>query len=70
MPPSIEDGCDENDWDGWDLLTNEIGDRCQIVGDDLLVTNIKYLEKAIKRNSANSILIKPNQIGTLTWINF
>jgi enolase len=63
---SIEDGCDENDWDGWDLLTNEIGDRCQIVGDDLLVTNIKYLEKAIKRNSANSILIKPNQIGTLT----
>ena len=63
---SIEDGCDENDWEGWDLLTNEIGDRCQIVGDDLLVTNIKYLEKAIKRNSANSILIKPNQIGTLT----
>tara|TARA_Y100000741_G_C18261427_1_gene560670 strand:+ start:1155 stop:2426 length:1272 start_codon:yes stop_codon:yes gene_type:complete len=63
---SIEDGCDENDWDGWDLLTGEIGDRCQIVGDDLLVTNIKYLEKAIKRNSANSILIKPNQIGTLT----
>jgi enolase len=63
---SIEDGCDENDWDGWDLLTSEIGDRCQIVGDDLLVTNIKYLEKAIKRNSANSILIKPNQIGTLT----
>tara|TARA_B100001559_G_scaffold320058_1_gene331060 strand:- start:2777 stop:3631 length:855 start_codon:yes stop_codon:yes gene_type:complete len=63
---SIEDGCDENDWDGWDLLTSEIGDRCQIVGDDLLVTNIKYLEKAIKRKSANSILIKPNQIGTLT----
>ena len=63
---SIEDGCDENDWDGWDLLTSEIGGRCQIVGDDLLVTNIKYLEKAIKRNSANSILIKPNQIGTLT----
>tara|TARA_B100000609_G_scaffold65551_1_gene51672 strand:- start:4682 stop:5536 length:855 start_codon:yes stop_codon:yes gene_type:complete len=63
---SIEDGCDENDWDGWDLLTKEIGDRCQIVGDDLLVTNIEYLEKAIERKSANSILIKPNQIGTLT----
>ena len=63
---SIEDGCDENDWDGWDLLTKEIGDRCQLVGDDLLVTNIEYLEKAIERKSANSILIKPNQIGTLT----
>ena len=63
---SIEDGCDENDWDGWDLLTKEIGDRCQLVGDDLLVTNIEYLDKAIERKSANSILIKPNQIGTLT----
>ena len=63
---SIEDGCDENDWDGWNLLTKEIGDRCQLVGDDLLVTNIEYLEKAIERKSANSILIKPNQIGTLT----
>ena len=63
---SIEDGCDENDWNGWDLLTKEIGDRCQLVGDDLLVTNIEYLEKAIERKSANSILIKPNQIGTLT----
>ena len=63
---SIEDGCDENDWDGWKLLTQEIGSRCQLVGDDLLVTNMKYLERAIKEKSANSILIKPNQIGTLT----
>ncbi|MEC8680063.1 MAG: phosphopyruvate hydratase [Bacteroidota bacterium] len=63
---SIEDGCDENDWDGWKLLTHEIGSRCQLVGDDLLVTNMKYLERAIKEKSANSILIKPNQIGTLT----
>ena len=63
---SIEDGCDENDWDGWNMLTNEIGDRCQLVGDDLLVTNLKYLKRAIEEKSANSILIKPNQIGTLT----
>lgn len=63
---SIEDGCDENDWDGWNILTNEIGNRCQIVGDDLLVTNLKYLKRAIEEKSANSILIKPNQIGTLT----
>ena len=63
---SIEDGCDENDWQGWNLLTKEIGERCQIVGDDLLVTNLKYLERAIEEKSANSILIKPNQIGTLT----
>ena len=63
---SIEDGCDENDWDGWNMLTREIGDRCQLVGDDLLVTNLKYLKRAIKEKSANSILIKPNQIGTLT----
>ena len=63
---SIEDGCDENDWDGWKLLTNEIGNKCQLVGDDLLVTNIKYLKKAIEEKSANSILIKPNQIGTLS----
>ena len=63
---SIEDGCDENDWDGWNMLTEEIGDRCQLVGDDLLVTNLKYLKRAIKEKSANSILIKPNQIGTLT----
>ena len=63
---SIEDGCDENDWQGWNFLTKEIGERCQIVGDDLLVTNLKYLERAIEEKSANSILIKPNQIGTLT----
>ena len=63
---SIEDGCDENDWDGWNMLTKEIGDRCQLVGDDRLVTNLKYLKRAIKEKSANSILIKPNQIGTLT----
>mgnify|MGYP001294898503 FL=1 len=63
---SIEDGCDENDWDGWNILTKEIGDRCQLVGDDLLVTNLKYLKRAIEEKSANSILIKPNQIGTLT----
>lgn len=63
---SIEDGCDENDWDGWSMLTKEIGDRCQLVGDDLLVTNLKYLKRAIEEKSANSILIKPNQIGTLT----
>lgn len=63
---SIEDGCDENDWEGWKMLTEKIGDKCQIVGDDLLVTNVKFLEKAIKEKAANSILIKVNQIGTLT----
>lgn len=63
---SIEDGCDENDWDGWKTLTEKIGDKCQLVGDDLLVTNVKFLEKAIKEKAANSILIKVNQIGTLT----
>lgn len=63
---SIEDGCDENDWDGWKMLTDKIGDSCQLVGDDLLVTNVKFLERAIKENAANSILIKVNQIGTLT----
>ena len=63
---SIEDGFDENDWEGSSLLTSSIGDRCQLVGDDLLVTNLKYLQRAIKEKSANSILIKPNQIGTLT----
>ncbi|NQZ78058.1 MAG: phosphopyruvate hydratase [Ekhidna sp.] len=63
---SIEDGCDENDWDGWKMLTEKIGDKCQLVGDDLLVTNVKFLEKGIKENAANSILIKVNQIGTLT----
>ena len=63
---SIEDGMAESDWDGWNLLTGKIGDRCQLVGDDLLVTNVEYLQRGIRENSANSILIKVNQIGTLT----
>ncbi len=63
---SIEDGMDENDWAGWNLLTKKIGDKCQIVGDDLFVTNVDYLGRGIKEGSANSILIKVNQIGTLT----
>ncbi|MFT7018937.1 MAG: enolase [Cyclobacteriaceae bacterium] len=63
---SIEDGCDENDWEGWKMLTEKIGHKCQLVGDDLLVTNVKFLARAIKEKSANSILIKVNQIGTLT----
>ncbi len=63
---SIEDGMGEGDWDGWKLLTNAIGDRCQIVGDDLFVTNVEYLKKGIELGCANSILIKVNQIGTLT----
>lgn len=63
---SIEDGMSENDWEGWVLLTQEIGDRCQLVGDDLFVTNIHYLGKGIKMGCANAILIKLNQIGTLT----
>ena len=63
---SIEDGLDENDWDNWVRLTERIGDRCQLVGDDLFVTNTKFLEKGIKMGAANSILIKVNQIGSLT----
>lgn len=63
---SIEDGLDENDWDGWQKLTKVIGDKCQLVGDDLFVTNSKFLEKGIKLGAANSILIKVNQIGSLT----
>jgi enolase len=63
---SVEDGMDENDWKGWSYLTNKIGDKVQIVGDDLFVTNVDLLERGIKENSANSILIKLNQIGTLT----
>ena len=63
---SIEDGLAEEDWDGWQKLTQKIGHKCQIVGDDLFVTNTKRLAKGIKLNSANSILIKLNQIGTLT----
>jgi len=63
---SIEDGMDENDWDGWSHLTKICGDRVQIVGDDLFVTNVERLSNGIKNNIANSILIKVNQIGTLT----
>ncbi|MCF0241681.1 MAG: phosphopyruvate hydratase, partial [Treponema sp.] len=63
---SIEDGMAECDWEGWKLLTDKIGSKCQLVGDDLFVTNVKYLEKGIKQGCANSILIKVNQIGSLT----
>ena len=63
---SIEDGCDENDWDGWKALTDKIGERVQLVGDDLFVTNVSFLQKGIDLGVANSILIKVNQIGTLT----
>jgi enolase len=63
---SIEDGMDENDWDGWKYLTEKIGDKVQLVGDDLFVTNVERLSKGIENGIANSILIKVNQIGTLT----
>ncbi len=63
---SIEDGFDENDWDGWKLMTEKLGNRIQLVGDDLFVTNPKILQQGISQNIANSILIKVNQIGTLT----
>ncbi|WP_303924302.1 phosphopyruvate hydratase [Draconibacterium sediminis] len=63
---SIEDGMDEGDWDGWVKLNAAIGDKCQLVGDDLFVTNVEYLQKGIELGAANSILIKVNQIGTLT----
>ena len=63
---SIEDGMDENDWDGWKYLTDKIGDKVQLVGDDLFVTNVERLHRGISNNIANSILIKVNQIGTLT----
>jgi enolase len=63
---SIEDGMDENDWEGWRILTEKVGDKVQLVGDDLFVTNVERLQKGIKENIANSILIKVNQIGTLT----
>jgi len=63
---TIEDGLDENDWDNWVKLTAAIGDRCQLVGDDLFVTNVKFLQKGIQMGAANSILIKVNQIGSLT----
>ena len=63
---SIEDGLDENDWTGWQALTQRLGSKLQLVGDDLLVTNVKHLQRAIDEQAGNAILIKPNQIGTLT----
>ncbi|MEE0751695.1 phosphopyruvate hydratase [Frisingicoccus sp.] len=63
---SIEDGCDQDDWEGWQRLTQKIGRKVQLVGDDFFVTNTKRLEEGIRRSAANAILIKPNQIGTLT----
>ena len=63
---SIEDGCDENDWAGWKKLTDKIGDQVQLVGDDLFVTNVKFLQRGIDTATANSILVKVNQIGSLT----
>ncbi|WP_308693484.1 phosphopyruvate hydratase [uncultured Treponema sp.] len=63
---SIEDGMAESDWEGWKLLTDKIGSKCQLVGDDLFVTNVEYLKKGIELGCANSILIKVNQIGSLT----
>ncbi|MBM4034199.1 MAG: phosphopyruvate hydratase [Planctomycetes bacterium] len=63
---SIEDGLAENDWDGWKALTRKLGDKVQIVGDDLFVTNVKFLQRGIDEGAANAILIKVNQIGTLT----
>ena len=63
---SIEDGMSENDWGGWEFLTQILGNKCQLVGDDLFVTNVDYLSRGINAGCANAILIKPNQIGTLT----
>ena len=63
---SVEDGMSENDWEGWKILTQQLGDKCQIVGDDVFVTNVEFLKKGIDMGCANSILIKVNQIGTLT----
>ena len=63
---SIEDGMAEDDWDGWKMLTQEIGDQCQLVGDDLFVTNTKRINRGIIEGAANSLLVKVNQIGTLT----
>jgi len=63
---SVEDGMSESDWDGWKILTDKIGVRCQLVGDDVFVTNVEFLKKGIEMGCANSILIKVNQIGTLT----
>ena len=63
---SIEDPMDEEDWDGWQTLTQSVGSRCQLVGDDLFVTNPRRIYKGIENHCANAVLIKPNQIGTLT----
>ena len=63
---SIEDGLSEDDWDGWEILTKRLGDTVQLVGDDLFVTNVNILEEGIERGIGNSILIKPNQIGTVS----
>ena len=63
---SVEDGLAEGDWDGWKLLVEKLGDKIQLVGDDLLVTNTKLLQRAIDEKAANAILIKPNQIGSLS----
>jgi enolase len=63
---SIEDGMDEGDWEGWKMLTDGLGDRIQLVGDDIFVTNTQFLQRGIEEKSANAILIKVNQIGTLT----
>jgi enolase len=63
---SIEDGCAENDWDGWKVLTDKLGATTQLVGDDLFVTNVEFLRKGIDLGVANSILVKVNQIGSLT----
>jgi len=63
---SIEDGLSENDWDGWKLLTDKLGSKVQLVGDDLFVTNVKFLKRGITEGVANSILVKVNQIGSLT----
>lgn len=63
---SIEDGCDQNDWDGWKILTDKIGESTQLVGDDLFVTNVDFLQRGIDSRTANSILVKVNQIGSLS----
>jgi len=63
---SLEDGCAENDWAGWKLLTDKLGDKIQLVGDDVFVTNVKFLKKGFEQGVANSILVKVNQIGSLT----
>ena len=63
---SIEDGLSESDWEWWKMMTERLGERCQLVGDDLFVTNAKLLERGILERAGNAILIKPNQIGTVT----